>query len=106
MNQNNNFMQSQQQGRMLNVVLVPNINDADNYPINPGSSVLFLNEAMTEFRMRSRDPNGFPLLGRAWALKETTPPQQMGGQFATKAEMAELSEKMDKVLSTLNEFMK
>ena len=106
MNQNN-YVQSMQmqQGRPLQVMLVPDINNIDAFSINPGTSMLFLNEAMTEFKMRSRDPNGFPGQERTWTLKETTPPSAKT-EFATKEEMDEINGKMDKILSMLTEFTK
>ena len=96
----------QQQGRVLNVILVANINDADNYPINPGTSAMFLTESMKEFKMRSRDQNGFPLPERTWTLKETTPPPQANGQYATREEMKNIESKLDKVIATLDELVK
>lgn len=95
-----------QQGRQLNVMLVPDINNIETYPINPGSSMLFLNESMTEFKMRSRDVNGFPCPERTWSLKETTPPQQNSSQFATREEVKNIENKLDEVLETLKDFMK
>lgn len=108
MNQNN-FMQPMQmpmqQGRLIQVMLVPDFNNIDAYTINPGGSVMFLNEGMTEFKMRSRDQNGFPTPERTWTLKETTPPQAKTG-YATREEMDALNAKMDQVLSMLTEFTK
>lgn len=81
-----------QQPNVINVVLLPNMKDIDNYPVNPGTSVMFLDSAMSEFRMRSRDTNGFPNPERSWTLTETTPPQTAmnGGDYATKKEIDEL----------------
>lgn len=106
MNQNNYGQPMQmQQGRPLQVMLVPDINNIDAFSINPGASMLFLNEAMTEFKMRSRDPNGFPGQERTWTLKETTPPSTKTG-FATREEMDVMNSKMDKILAMLTEFTK
>lgn len=107
MNQNNygQPMPMQMQGRPLQVMLVPDFNNIDTFSINPGSSMLFLNESMTEFKMRSRDPNGFPGQERTWTLKETTPPSAKTG-FATKEEMDEMNRKIDQILATLTEFAK
>lgn len=109
MNQNNYGqpipMPMQMQGRPLQVMLVPDFNNIDAFSINPGSSMLFLNEAMTEFKMRSRDPNGFPGTERTWSLKETTPPSAKSG-VVTREEMDEMKNKMDKILSMLTEFTK
>ena len=111
MNQNNYGqpmpmpMPMQMQGRPLQVMLVPDFNNLDAFSINPGSSMLFLNEAMSEFKMRSRDPNGFPGTERTWSLKETTPPSAKSG-VVTREEMDEMKNKMDKILSMLTEFTK
>lgn len=45
----------------LPVIVLDNIAQAGNYPVNPGSSTIFMNFAMTEMRMRSRDMSGFPM---------------------------------------------
>ena len=93
MNYNQNYIQQpQQQNRVINVVIVSNINDADNYPVNPNSSVMFLDESMKEFRMRTRDLNGFPIPDRTWSLKETTPSQQ-NNQYATRDELKSIEAK-------------
>lgn len=107
MNQNNygQSMPMQMQGRPLQVMLVPDFNNIDAFSINPGSSMLFLNESMTEFKMRSRDPNGFPGTERTWSLKEITPPSAKSG-LVTREEMDEMKAKMDKILSMLTEFTK
>ncbi len=44
----------------LPVIVLDDIAQAGNYPVNPGSSTIFMNFAMTEMRMRSRDMSGFP----------------------------------------------
>ena len=103
----NNYAQSMQmpmqQGRQLNVMLVSDMGNIDAYTINPGSSMLFLNESMTEFKMRSRDTNGFPLPERTWTLKETTPAPAKTN-FATREEMDAMNAKIDKILDTLTKF--
>lgn len=104
MNQNaNNFGQpiQMQQGRPLNVLLVPDIDNIDGFSINPGASMLFLNEAMTKFKMRSRDVNGFPLPERIWKVEEVTPVQQPNNQFVTREEFMNLNTKLDKLVSEL-----
>lgn len=104
MNQNN-FGQAQTQGRPLTIMLVSDINNIDGYQINAGASMLFLNEAMTEFRLRARDVNGFPSAERKWTLKEVTPPP-IQTQYVTREEINSMNDKMDKILNTLSEFMK
>lgn len=106
LNQNNYTQPLQQQNRIINVILVSNINDADNYPINPNTSVMFLSESMKDFKMRSRDSNGFPLPERTWELTETTPTPQLNGQYATRDELKGIEAKIDKVISTLDELIK
>ena len=103
MNYNQNYIQQQKKkNRVINVVIVSNMNDADSYPVNQNSSVMFLDESMKEFKMRSRDLNGFPLPERTWSLKETTPSQQ-NSQYATRDELKNIEAKIDKVISTLDE---
>lgn len=108
MNQNN-FMQqpnpSVPQGQMIQVMLVPDINNIDGFSISPGTTMMFLNEQMTEFKLRSRNMNGFPNPERTWKLEETTPKPEQGG-FVSREEFQEMSGKMDKILSALSEFMK
>lgn len=100
-------MYTQSQPQLLNVVLVPNMSAVDTYPVNPGTSLLFLDEGMTEFRMKSKDINGFPRPDRIWSMKETTPPPVTpGSNFATKEEMNAVNDKLDKVLSVLEQFTK
>lgn len=107
MNQNGFGQPMQMQGRPLTVMLVPDINNIDGYSINPGASMLFLNESMTEFRMRSRDTNGFLGQERKWTLKEVTPPPQVPqGQFATREEFNSLNGKIDEMMKILGEFTK
>ena len=102
-NYNQNYIQQpQQQNRVINVVIVSDMKDVDNYPVNANSSVMFLDESMKEFKMRARDINGFPLQDRTWSLKETTPSQQ-NNQYATRDELKSIEAKLDKVISTLDE---
>lgn len=112
---NNNFVgqmpmqpvpQSQNlpQGQLLNnVVLVPDIDNTDWYPISPGGTVLFLNTAMTCFRLRSREQNGFPGQDRRWEMKEVAPPPQTNGPV-TRQEFNDLSSKMDQMMQILQDF--
>jgi hypothetical protein len=98
-------MNTNMQPTIINVVLVPDVNNVDHIPVNPGTSVMFLNEKMTEFKMRSRDPNGFPGQERTWTLKETTPPSAKSG-VVTREEMDAMNSKMDQILAMLTEFAK
>lgn len=51
----NNFpLNTNPQPTVINVILVPDINNVDSIPVNPGTSVMFLNEKMIKFKMRSR----------------------------------------------------
>lgn len=103
MNQPNfNQPNMQMSGQPIQVILVPNINNIDGYTINPGGSLLFLDEGMTTFKLRSRDQNGFPGPEREWSLKETTPKDNRG-KYATKDEVDKLSSKLDEVLEMLKE---
>lgn len=103
----NNFNQPMQmpQARQLTVTLVPDISNVDGYPVNPGASMLFLDESMTTFKMRSRDPNGFPLPERIWKIKEVTPPSSSQLPYATKEEVEAINSKMDQVLAMVKKFV-
>ena len=105
MNQNN-FGQAQMQGRPLTVMLVPDLNNIDSFLINPGASMIFLDEGMTGLKLRSRDQNGFLGQDRKWTLKEVTPPPVQQGQYATREEVDAMNTKMDKILDVLSELMK
>ena len=91
----------------ITVVLVNDMSQADSYTINPNSSMLFMNYAMTEFKMRSRDMNGFPSPDRTWTMKETTPqPAPVNtGNFVTKEEFnnmtTSMNEQFDKLFKML-----
>ena len=96
------------QPRPINVMLVPNFNGIDGYNVNAGSSVLFLDEQMTELRLRSRDMNGFPMPERIWKMKEVTPPPKTGpgANYVTHAEFEKVTTSLDeitKILKTLTE---
>ena len=92
----------------ITVVLVNDMSQADTYTINPNSSMLFMNYAMTEFKMRSRDMNGFPSPDRTWSMKETTP-QPMpanSGNFVTKDEFNQMTNSMNEQFNKLFELLK
>ena len=56
---NMNTMGYQQpQATSINVIILPDISMADQYPVGPGSRLMFINEKMTEFRMKGRDTAG------------------------------------------------
>ena len=99
---------SMNQPRPINVMLVPNFSNIDNYNVNAGSSVLFMDEQMTELKLRSRDMNGFPMPERIWKMKEVTPPPQNGpgANYVTQAEFEKVTSSLDeikKILKTLTE---
>ena len=99
---------SMNQPRPINVMLVPNFSNIDNYNVNAGSSVLFMDEQMTELKLRSRDMNGFPMPERIWKMKEVTPPPQNGpgAKYVTQAEFEKVTSSLDeikKILKTLTE---
>ena len=112
---NNNFVgqmpmqpvqQSQNlpQGQLLNnVVLVPDIDNTDWYPISPGGRVLFLNNAMTCFKLQCRDQNGFPGQERRWKMEGIAMPPQQNG-MVTRQEFDNLSAKMDQMMQILQDF--
>lgn len=90
------------QPQMLTVVLLSDIALADNYPIPANTSTIFMNYAMTELRMKARDSSGIPVPDRTWSIKETTPKQTViSGDYATKAEVNAISEKLDKLIEMM-----
>lgn len=93
---------NQPQFRSINIVLVNSIEDARSYQMPPGVPVLFMDQSMTSFLMRSTDPNGFLLPDRTWSMTETTPkPTVPAGDYVTKNEFKELSDKIDKLVAQL-----
>lgn len=94
-------------GTPLMVTLLPDISTADTYNLAPNSSMFFLDQGMTTLKMRSRDQNGFARPDRTWEIKETTPPPQVSdGPYATKDDLQQLNNKIDKLLSAWQEFSK
>lgn len=87
----------------IQVIVLDDISQAGNYQVNPGGSTIFMNFAMTEMRMRTRDMSGFPLPDRTWSIKETTPqPQPTNiGNFATKEEVSAINDKLDKLIEMM-----
>lgn len=87
----------------IQVIVLDDISQAGNYQVNPGGSTIFMNFAMTEMRMRTRDMSGFPLPDRTWSIKETTPQPQPAniGNFATKEEVSAINDKLDKLLEMM-----
>ena len=93
---------NQNQFRNVPLMLVNSIEEAKTFPMGPSSSVLFMNYNMTDFLMRTTDPNGFPLTERSWSMTETTPkPAPVSGDYVTKDEFAALSKKIDELVSAL-----
>lgn len=81
----------------LPFVLVQDMTMANSYNIGPGASVIFINQDMSELRIKAKDLNGFPLPDRTWTLTETTPkPTAQSGNYVTKDEFNALSDKIDK----------
>lgn len=96
--------QTPMQPTVINVVLVPDQITMDNYPIQPGGSVMFLDDKMTKFTMRSKNQTGFPNPDRVWSMKEVTPPPQTPGNYATKDDLADMNNailEMKKMLEDL-----
>jgi len=85
------------------VLVLDDISQAGNYQVSPGCSTIFMNFAMTEMRMRTRDMSGFPLPDRTWSIKETTPQPQIAnsGNFATKEEVSAINDKLDKLIEMM-----
>lgn len=97
--------QPQPQATPINVIIVPDMAMADQYPVNPGSRLMFINEKMTEFRMRGRDTAGLPLPDRIWKMEEVTPPPAMqGGSYVTKEEFQRVTDSLGKIEAMLKKF--
>lgn len=94
---------NQNQFRNVPLMLVNTIEEAKSFAMGPSSSVLFMNYNMTDFLMRTTDPNGFPLTERSWSMTETTPkPAAVSGDYVTKDEFKALSDKIDKLVQQLS----
>lgn len=57
----------------LPFVLVQDMAMANSYNIGPGASVIFINQDMSEIRIKAKDASGFSMPDRTWSLTETTP---------------------------------
>ena len=102
----NNFpLNTNPQPTVINVILVPDINNVDGIPVNPGTSVMFLNEKMTEFKMRSRDTSGFANPDRTWAMKETTPVRQ-STNTVSREEFNQMQNSLAEIKKMLEDFTK
>lgn len=102
---NNLPMNTNMQPTIINVVLVPDVNNVDHIPVNPGTSVMFLNEKMTEFKMRSRDQSGFANPDRTWSMKETTPPRAMNSAVS-REEFTEMQNSISEIKKMLEGLVK
>lgn len=97
---------SQSQFRNIPIILVNSMDDVKAYQMAPSSSVLFMNYGMTDFLMRTTDPNGFPLPDRTWTMTETTPkPMTNAGNYVSADEFKSFSNdinaKFDKLFGML-----
>ena len=87
----------------LPFVLVQDMAMANSYNIGPGASVIFINQDMSEIRIKAKDPSGFSLPDRTWSLTETTPKQTTpSDNYVTKDEFRALSDKIDKLVAQLS----
>lgn len=101
----NNMYQPQPQATPINVIIVPDMAMADQYPVNPGNRLMFLNEKMTEFRMRGRDSAGLPLPDRIWKMEEVTPPPiASSGNYVTQEQFKSVTDSLGKIESLLKKF--
>lgn len=112
MNANPNFNQNgpsaYNPAQPITVVLVNDMSQADSYTINPNTSMLFMDYAMKNFKMRSRDMNGFPGPDRTWTMTETTPQPATNApsNYATKEELGKLQSDMNEQFNKLFELLK
>lgn len=96
----------QPQFRNIPIILVNSMDDVKAYQMAPGSSVLFMNYGMTDFLMRTTDPNGFPLPDRTWTMTETTPkPVTNAGNYVSADEFKsftnDINAKFDKLFGMI-----
>ena len=96
----------QPQATSINVIILPDISMADQYPVGPGSRLMFINEKMTEFRMKGRDTAGLPLPDRIWSMKETTPPPTApGGDYVSKEEFKKVTDTLSRLETMLSKIV-
>ena len=83
----------------LPFVLVQDMAMANSYNIGPGGSMIFINQDMTEIRIKAKDPSGFSMPDRTWSLTETTPKQAtQSDNYVTKDEFKVLTDKIDQLV--------
>ena len=101
-NPNPQIQQNFNQYQTLPFVLVQDMAMANSYNIGPGGSVIFINQDMSEIRIKAKDASGFSMPDRTWSLTETTPKTTApSGDYVTKDEFKALSDKIDKLVSQL-----
>ena len=101
-NPNPQMQQNYNPYQTLPFVLVQDMAMANSYNIGPGGSVIFINQDMSEIRIKAKDASGFSMPDRTWSLTETTPkPTTISGDYVTKDEFRALSDKIDKLVSQL-----
>jgi hypothetical protein len=83
----------------LPFVLVQDMTMANSYNIGPGGSVIFINQDMSEIRIKAKDASGFSMPDRTWSLTETTPKQAApSDNYVTKDELKVLTDKIDQLV--------
>jgi hypothetical protein len=93
--------QSQINGLM--VVLVETEDEVNYYPVAAGYTVMLVSFKLGKFWLKSTSKNGIPEPLRVFDFSEVViePQVQESGNYATKAEMLAISEKLDKLISNL-----
>lgn len=88
--QNNAYNAYQQQPQSGGLVRIKDENEVINYPIAPGYSVLFIDEAVSHLYVKTAGLSQFdrPSIEKYSLVKETTAPAQ--GEYATKADLEEI----------------
>lgn len=98
--------QPQPQIQGQNSILTVFVNSEDEvnfYPVAAGVTVMLVSFNLKKFWLKSTEKNGIPGPLRVFDFNEVTPaPQNQGNEnYVTKEEMALLSSKLDKLISSL-----
>lgn len=82
-------------------IFVNSEDEANNYPVAAGLTVLLISFNLNKFWLKSTDTSGVPQQPRSFSFNEETPLQTQTGSFVSRAEFADLSTKLDKLISEL-----
>ena len=98
--QNNSSFQ--QQNSIL-TIFVNSEDEVNFYPVAAGVTVMLVSFNLNKFYLKTTGKNGVPEPLRVFSFSEESVPQQMNNEsnYVTKEEMKSLSDKLDKLISSL-----